>query len=66
MALFHTHSWKVVSTDYTEPLGFNEAFYSTGYVKVQERLMSGTTHIYMKCETCGDIKQKDVVGKFLN
>ena len=67
MPFFHTHHWKVVSTDYTEP---NTSVKLDGRGEMVARLLReslcGTTHIYSKCISCGEIKQQDVIGKFVN
>ena len=65
MTLFHTHKWKVVSTDYTPGVkSMNGARFENMSEKTFTGLISGTTHIYQKCEECGEIKQIDVVGKY--
>ena len=56
------HKWEIVDTDYTEPVkNFSAARCSSEMV---ERAMSGITHIYMKCIKCGNVKEKEVLGKF--
>lgn len=66
MALFHTHSWKVVSTDYTPPVSFSA--HQIGVLKITgdfcDHYLMGTTHVYSKCCTCGKLKQQDFTGKF--
>jgi len=61
MSLFHTHNWEVVSTDYTAPRGVKV---NNASEEVFQQLFSGVTHIYQKCSSCGDIQQKDVIGKY--
>jgi len=62
MSLFHKHSWKIVSTYYTPPaLNFEAKGVSQ---ELAEQVLNGTTHIYQRCEECGDIKQKDFTGHF--
>lgn len=60
----HQHKWKIVSTDYNPPYTIQ----TQGGVDIPEDLMEkavmGTTHIYQKCEICGEIKQQDVIGRF--
>lgn len=60
--MFHIHKWKITNTDYTEPFELPEGRYS--YSFLLDKALSGTTHIYFVCERCGDVKQKDVLGKF--
>lgn len=61
--IFHKHKWGIVSTDYTEPQSFSASRISP---EMADGFRCGTTHIYMKCKGCGDIRQKDVVGKFID
>ena len=58
--LFHTHKWEEVGKDYT-PAGKNIFRTPLSY---EDRTPPGTTHIYLKCVKCGDIKQRNVVGKY--
>lgn len=62
MMWFCNHKWVEVSRDYTPPItGSIEGRLS---VDVTKELIAGTTHVYLKCENCHDIKQKDLVGKY--
>ena len=62
MSIFHQHKWQRVSTDYTPPVKKFEV--DNISESLANKLLSGTTHIYMKCIKCGEIKQIDLVGKY--
>lgn len=62
MSLFHKHVWKLVSTSFTPPMGK----FSADKIPMSafKTLTQGVTHIYQKCERCGEIRERFVYGKF--
>jgi hypothetical protein len=56
MRLFHQHQWKIESTHFTEPVHL--------YLPDYRRAIEGTTHIYYRCESCGEVREDSVFGKY--
>lgn len=62
-SMFHTHKWEILSTDYTPPVTRFKGVESMSEEFAHE-LFNGTTHVYMQCISCGELKQQDMTGKF--
>lgn len=60
MSLFHTHKWTIVSTHYTPPI-IGLVSYKGMF---EAEMLYGATHIYAKCEKCGEIKEQRVMGRY--
>lgn len=62
----HRHQWTVHSADYTPPSQMPQTVsgHPLSVEPIQRRMTEGVTHIYLRCETCGTIDEKDVYGKF--
>lgn len=62
--MFHIHKWKIDSFNFIPPLAVKKL--SNYHATPAERatFLDGVTHVYMRCEKCGDIKEKEVLGKY--
>lgn len=64
--MFHKHKWTVESTYFTPPVqlknmkgGDEEAY------EFLQSLIQGTTHVYMRCQGCKDLKETRVNGHYV-
>jgi len=66
MSLFHQHRWLIHSTDYTpaQPGPFKQSGPAEVIERMYRAVTEGVTHIYLRCEGCGAIDEKDVYGHF--
>jgi hypothetical protein len=61
----HQHNWAVQSVHYTPPFKMSvQTGPAEELIPMFRRASEGITHIYLRCGTCGDIKEQDVYGHF--
>lgn len=58
------HNWKVESTSYTPPEDIEQIEYKGSGGDALKGILQGTTHVYMRCKKCGDLKEKQVFGEY--
>lgn len=58
-----SHKWKVESANYSPPYegGFKAKSVSPETVQA---ILEGVTHVYMRCEKCGNLKETRVFGEY--
>lgn len=58
----HKHDWKEISKNYYSPT--NREIKMTGLIDQNDvnRLLYGGVIIILKCQKCGDIKSKEIIG----
>lgn len=60
---FHsTHKWEVAGVVYIPPIPSFKADRMTE--ELYEKLVCGQSIVHLRCEGCGDISQRQVLGKF--
>jgi hypothetical protein len=63
---FHSHRWVIANVDYIPPRGIKVTEIEQGpaAVEMAEKLLCGQSILQLQCSVCGDISQRQVLGKF--